>query len=134
MSTANDPWGRVADDGTVYVRTADGERVVGSWQAGPPAEALAFFKRKFLALETEVSLLEQRISTTDLSPGQARATITRLLTAVADAHCVGDLDGLRRKLEAMTGLVDHRREENKAAREQARSQAQDRKERIVAEA
>src|SRR5713101_7324809 len=34
----------------------------------------------------------------------------------------------------MTGLVDHRREENKAAREQARSEAQDRKERIVAEA
>ena len=134
MSTANDPWGRVDDDGTVYVRTADGERVVGSWQAGTPAEALAFFKRKYLSLETEVSLLEQRISTTDLSPGQARATITRLLAAVADAHCVGDLDGLRSKLEAMTGLVDHRREEHKAAREQARGEAQDRKERIVAEA
>ena len=26
MSTATDPWGRVAEDGTVYVRTADGER------------------------------------------------------------------------------------------------------------
>ena len=134
MSTANDPWGRVDDDGTVYVRTADGERVVGSWQAGTPAEALAFFERKYLALETEVSLLEQRISTTDLSPGQARATITRLLAAVADAHCVGDLDGLRGKLDAMTGLVDHRREETKAAREQARGEAQERKERIVVEA
>jgi hypothetical protein len=108
--------------------------VVGSWQAGTPAEALAFFERKYLALETEVSLLEQRISTTDLSPGQARATITRLLAAVADAHCVGDLDGLRGKLDAMTGLVDHRREETKAAREQARGEAQERKERIVAEA
>jgi hypothetical protein len=134
VSTANDPWGRVDDDGTVYVRTADGERVVGSWQAGTPAEALAFFERKYLALETEVSLLEQRISTTDLSPGQARATITRLLAAVADAHCVGDLDGLRAKLDAMTGLVDHRREETKAAREQARGEAHERKERIVAEA
>ena len=134
MSTANDPWGRVDDDGTVYVRTADGERVAGSWQAGTPAEALAFFKRKYLSLETEVSLLEQRISTTDLSPGQARTTITRLLATVAEAHCVGDLDGLRSKLDAMTGLVDHRRDENKAARDQARGEAQDRKERIVAEA
>ena len=68
MSTASDPWGRVAEDGTVYVRTAEGEREVGSWQAGSPDEALAFFKRKFDALETEVSLLEQRMSTTDLSP------------------------------------------------------------------
>lgn len=134
MSTASDAWGRVADDGTVYVRTAEGERVVGSWQAGSPDEALAFFQRKFAALETEVSLLEQRIATTDLSPAHAQATITRLLAAVAGAHAVGDLDGLHRRLEAMTGLVDHRREEHKAAREQARSEAHEAKERIVAEA
>ena len=70
MSTANDPWGRVADDGTVYVRTAEGERVVGSWQAGSPDEALAFYRRKYEALETEITLLEQRITTTDLSPGR----------------------------------------------------------------
>jgi len=134
VSTASDGWGRVADDGTVYVRTAEGERAVGSWQAGSPDEALAFFQRKYAALVTEVSLLEQRIATTDLSPAHAQATISRLLAAVADAHAVGDLDGLRSRLEALTGLVDHRREENKAAREQARSAAQEAKERIVAEA
>ena len=134
MNTASDAWGRVTDDGTVFVRTADGERAVGSWQAGSPDEALAFFERKFAALETEVSLLEQRIATTDLSPAHAQATITRLLAAVADAHAVGDLDGLRARLEAMGGLVDHRREEHKAAREQARTEALETKERIVAEA
>jgi hypothetical protein len=134
VSTANDPWGRVEDDGTVYVRTAEGERAVGSWQAGSPAEALEFFKRKFDSLATEISLLEQRIAATDLSPAHARATIGRLLTAVADAKAVGDLDGLRTRLEAMTALVDHRREEHKVAREQARLQAHEVKERIVAEA
>jgi len=134
VTTASDPWGRVDDDGTVYVKTAEGERVVGSWQAGSPTEALAFFERKYLSLETEVSLLEQRISTTDLSPAQAKSTITRLLESVACANCVGDLDGLRGRLEALTGLVDHRREENKAAREQARSDAQERKTKIVEEA
>jgi Domain of Unknown Function (DUF349) len=134
VSTASDAWGRVADDGTVYVRTAEGERAVGSWQAGSPDEAIAFYQRKFAALETEVSLLEQRIATTDLSPAHAEATITRLLAAVADAHAIGDLDGLRSRLEAMTGLVDHRREEHKAAREQARTEALEVKERIVAEA
>ncbi len=134
MSTASDPWGRVAEDGTVYVRTADGERMVGSWQAGSPDEAMAFFTRKFDSLETEVSLLEQRIATTDLSAAQATATISRLLAAVTDAHAVGDLDGLRSRLEAMTGLVDRRREEHRAAREQARTEAVEVKERIVAEA
>ena len=78
MTSANDPWGRVDADGTVYVRTAEGERVIGSWQAGSPDEALTFYRRKFEALDTEVSLLEQRITTTDLSPAQARAAIERL--------------------------------------------------------
>ena len=95
MSTANDPWGRVADDGTVYVRTGEGERVVGSWQAGSPDEALAFYRRKYESLETEVALLEQRLSATDLAPGTARASIDRLLEAVGAANCVGDLDTLR---------------------------------------
>jgi hypothetical protein len=134
VSTASDPWGRVAEDGTVYVRTAGGERQVGSWQAGSPDEALAFFKRKFETLETEVSLLEQRLASTDLSPVQAKATIDRLIGSVTDAHAIGDLDGLLARLEDLTGLASRRKEENRAAREQARSEALEVKERIVAEA
>jgi len=91
VTSANDPWGRVDADGTVYVRTADGERVIGSWQAGSPDEALAFYRRKFESLDTEVSLLEQRITTTDLSPAQARTGIERLQASVTDAHAIGDL-------------------------------------------
>lgn len=134
MSTASDPWGRVADDGTVYVRTAEGERQVGSWQAGSPDEALAFFKRKFDTLETEVSLLEQRLANTDLSPVQAKATIGRLIASATDAHAIGDLAGLLGRLEKLTGVAEHRKEEHRAAREQARSEALEIKERIVAEA
>jgi hypothetical protein len=134
VSTANDPWGRVADDGTVYVRADGSERVVGSWQAGSPDEALAFFRRKYEGLETEVALLEQRIAATDLSPANARATIDRLLEAVATANAIGDLDSLKTRLEALTGQVDSRREEVRAAREQAKVEARAYKERIVAEA
>jgi len=134
VSTASDPWGRVAEDGTVYVRTAEGERLIGSWQAGSPDEALAFFKRKFDALETEISLLEQRMSSTDLSAGQAKATIAKLTVAVSDAHAIGDLDGLTTRLTALSGTIEHRREEHRAAREQAKTSAHEIKERIVAEA
>jgi hypothetical protein len=134
VSTPNDPWGRVDADGTVFVRTADGERVIGSWQAGDAAEALAFFKRKFDALVTEVELLEQRIKTTDLSPAHAQAGIERLIEAVTDANAIGDLDGLHARIEELRGLVDHRRAEVRAAREGARKEAREIKERIVAEA
>ena len=134
MTTAYHPWGRVDADGTVYVRTADGERVIGSWQAGSPEEAIAFYQRKYEALETEVVLLEQRISATDMAPAQAAATVQRLLGTISEANALGDLDGLRARLERLTEDVGHRREEAKAAREQARVQAKQIKERIVAEA
>jgi Domain of Unknown Function (DUF349) len=134
VTSANDPWGRVDADGTVYVRTADGERVIGSWQAGSPEEALAFYQRKFASLDTEVSLLEQRITTTDLSPAQARAVIDRLLAAVTDAHAIGDLGQLHARLEALTGKVDERQEEVRAQRDQVRTEARSVKEAIVVEA
>ena len=134
MTTAYHPWGRVDPDGTVYVRTADGERVIGSWQAGSPEEAIAFFQRKYEALETEVVLLEQRIASTDIAPAQASASVNRLVQAINEANALGDLDGLRTRVERLVEDVGHRREEAKAAREQARVQAKEIKERIVAEA
>ncbi|MDH2427394.1 DUF349 domain-containing protein [Sphaerisporangium sp. TRM90804] len=132
MST--DPWGRVDDDGTVYVRTAEGERAVGSWQAGEPEEALAYFHRKYDELATQVELLEQRVRGTDLPPAQAEATIVKLRESIAGANAVGDLAGLESRLEALSELVGKRREEVKAARDQARAQSREIKERIVAEA
>jgi hypothetical protein len=61
---ASDPrkFGRVADDGAVYLITADGERVVGSWQAGDPDAAFAHFGRRFDDLATEVTLMETRLA------------------------------------------------------------------------
>ncbi len=134
MTTAYHEWGRVDADGTVYVRTADGERVIGSWQAGSPEEALVFYQRKYEALETEVVLLEQRIAATDMAPAQAAATVQRLVQSITGANALGDLDGLRARLERLTEDVGQRREEARAARDQARVQARDIKERIVVEA
>jgi Domain of Unknown Function (DUF349) len=134
VSTESHPWGRVAEDGTVYVRTSEGERVVGIWQAGSPDEALAFFTRRYDSLATEVSLLERRITATDLAPGQVKATITRLHAAIDEAKAVGDLEGLKRRLASLSEQAEQRQQEHKAARDRARVEAIAVKERIVAEA
>ena len=134
MSTESHPWGRVAEDGTVYVRTSEGERVVGIWQAGSPDEALAFFTRRYDSLATEVSLLERRITATDLAPGQVKATITRLHAAIDEAKAVGDLEGLKRRLASLSEQAEQRQQEHKAARDRARVEAIAVKERIVAAA
>ena len=98
-------FGRVESDGTVYVRTSAGERVVGQVPDVPAAEALGFFTRRFEALDLEVSLLERRIATGALSPDDAVASITKVRAAVAEARAVGDLDGLQARLEALFPLI-----------------------------
>ncbi|RBM23991.1 DUF349 domain-containing protein [Streptomyces sp. PT12] len=131
---SSEPWGRVDETGTVYVRTPDGEKVVGSWQAGSPEEALAYFERKYEGLVVEVDLLERRVRTTDLSAKDAMTAIGHLREQVDAGHAVGDLVGLGRRLDELVALVDARREERKAAKARQSEEARAAKEALVAEA
>ncbi|MGK5639958.1 DUF349 domain-containing protein [Streptomyces sp. URMC 126] len=131
---SSDPWGRVDETGTVYVRTADGEKVVGSWQAGSPDEALAYFERKYEGLVVEIGLLERRVRTTDLSAKDAMTAIDHLRSQVDEHHAVGDLDALRGRLDKLVETVEKRREERKAAKAKQTDEARTAKEALVAEA
>jgi len=127
-------WGRVAEDGTVYVRTADGERAVGSFQAGSAQDALAYYARKYAALELEVGLFERRVQLPEVSAEESSATLRRLREALVAPAAVGDLDALRARLDAVAGAVEARREQARAAREESRTHARELRERIVVEA
>jgi hypothetical protein len=118
----------------VYVRTADGERSVGSYPGAAHDEALAYFGRKYDEIEGKVTLLEQRLAAGGVAPKDAATSIGHLREEVTDAHAVGDLDGLLARLGTLDGLVAERRKEADAARQVARQQAQVLKEGIVAEA
>ncbi|MDJ0464816.1 DUF349 domain-containing protein [Streptomyces sp. H27-C3] len=131
---SSDPWGRVDETGTVYVRTADGEKVVGSWQAGSPEEALAYFERKYEGLVVEIGLLERRVKTTDLSAKDAQTAIDHLRRQVDEHHAVGDLDVLSKRLDALVKTVEARREERKVQKAQQTDEAKHAKEALVVEA
>src|SRR5438045_2217108 len=91
---AEDQWGRVDEDGTVWVRTADGERAVGSYPGATPEAALAYYGRKYDELTGQVSLLEQRMAAGHVSGSQAETAVRRLLEQVRTANAVGDLGAL----------------------------------------
>lgn len=131
---SSDPWGRVDETGTVYVRTADGEKVAGSWQAGTPEEALAYFERKYEGLVVEIGLLEKRVRTTDLSAKDAQTAIDHLRTQVDEHHAVGDLDALRVRLDKLVETVESRREERKAQKAKQTDEARAAKDALVVEA
>ena len=133
---ASDPaeWGRVADDGTVYVRTADGERAVGSYPGAEAPEALAYFGRKYDELAGQIALLEQRVRAGGVSPQDATTTASHLRDTVAEAHAVGDLAALDARLDALGVLVEERKRKAEAKRTRIRAEATAAKERIAGEA
>lgn len=133
-SASPSTWGRVDDDGTVYVRTADGERAIGSWQAGDPAEGLAHYARRFDDMLTEVTLLENRLASGAGDPKQALTSAKHLGEGLADATVVGDLPALATRVEVLVQRAEKALHASKAAKEQARTEAIARKEKLVTEA
>ncbi len=127
-------WGRVDEDGTVYVRTSEGERAVGSWQAGEPVAGLAHYARRFDDLATEVSLLEARLKAHTGNPSEIKGKAQALAESIPTAAAVGDLEGLAARARAMVGTADSAAAESRAEKAAARAAQVARKEALAAEA
>lgn len=127
------PWGRVDETGTVFVRTSDGERQVGQYPGATPEEALAYFQRKYADLAGQVGLLEQRVRRGAPAADVAKAVAT-LRESVAGAKAVGDLDALARRLEALSGTTKELTEQQQAEAKAALGEAIAERTRIVEQA
>jgi len=134
-------FGRVDDDGTVYVTTPEGERPVGSYPGKSAEEALAYFVRKFESLASEVALLAARIKSGAMVPSDALSAVSKLKEQIANLNGVGDLATLAKSLEQIPSLIEGhkaayeaKRAVEAAAKEAKRVEASAVKEKLVAEA
>lgn len=127
------PWGRVDEDGTVYVREADGERAVGQYPDATPEEALAYYERKFAELEGQVSLLEQRLRGGAPAQDVSKA-VSALAPTIPTANAVGDLQGLSERLGRLAETLGAATEKQSAEAHQAVLDAVAEREALVAEA
>lgn len=134
MSGTSSEWGRVADDGTVFVKTSDGERPVGQVPDSTPEEALAIYVKRYADLETDVSLLEQRVRAGLLSPEAATASIKSLRETLPEASAVGDLVALVARLDALGPVLATQRAARKEQKAQELAQSKSAKEGLVGEA
>ena len=137
VSTATrDPgrWGRVDADGTVYVRTPDGERAVGNWQAGAPEEGLAHYARRFDDLVTDAVLTEQRLAAGSGDPKQVLARVEALRTELTEPTVVGDLSALATLVEHLQASAERAAAGAREAKERAKAAAAARKEALAEEA
>ena len=127
-------FGRVDEEGGVWLRTAEGERQVGSWQAGEPAEGLAHFGRRFDDLATEVTILEKRLATGGGDARQTQETARGLLDALPTASVVGDVNTLGSRLQAVLAGTEVAAAAAKEQKEAAKAEQAARKEALAVEA
>ena len=126
-------FGRVAEDGTVYVRTPEGEKAVGSYPGKSAEEALAYFVRKFEALASEVALTAARITSGAMVPQDAYEAVKKLRHQVSELNGVGDLAALAASVEQIEPLIEGHREAYEAKKAADAAAKAARREQIIAE-
>ncbi len=136
LPPVSDPrrFGRVAEDGTVYLVTAAGERQVGSWQAGEPDAAFAHFGRRFDDLATEVALMESRLAGGTGDARKIKSAAAALAESLSTASVLGDIDALAARLAVVVEQAGEQLEAQRARREEQRAALSARKEALAAEA
>lgn len=115
-------WGRVDDDGTVYVRYQDTERVVGEYPDATPEEALAYFARKYADLEGQVKIAEQRVQR-GASANDVARTVEHLTALVGEARVVGDVKSLEDRVAALSEQLGSLTKEQAEQAQQALAEA-----------
>ena len=127
-------FGRIADDGTVYLVTTAGERVIGSWQAGDTEAAFAHFGRRFDDLATEVTLMESRLVSGTGDARKIKAAAAAIAESLSTASVLGDVDALAARLAKIAEHANETAQAERARRDEQRAAQTARKEALAAEA
>ena len=98
-------FGRVDEAGNVYLIAPEGEIQVGQWAAGPPAEGLAFFRRKYEDLVVEIDLIRQRLADGRATPTHAQPVLTKVREGIAARSFVGDIVSLESKCAEVADAI-----------------------------
>ncbi|MBK6763758.1 MAG: DUF349 domain-containing protein [Micrococcales bacterium] len=128
-------FGRVGEDGTVYLRLPDGtEREVGQYAAGTPEEALHYYAARYNDLSQSLELTATRLADNKCSPRDAQAVAGKARHALEEPAFVGDIALLMARIGQLEVLANIRQQILEEERKQAREQAQQAREAIVTEA
>jgi hypothetical protein len=104
VSTIQNEYSRVDENGNFYVLDAGTERLIGSQPAMTLESALAFYVKKFDDLEASVRLLEQRVKAkADVKSIQKSAQ--KLVGELESPAAIGDLQSLRDRVSTVSGSL-----------------------------
>jgi hypothetical protein len=127
-------FGRVDENGHVFVRVGEDEREVGSYPGASPEDALQYFAHKYDEIAGTADLLRQRMRLPEVPAKEVADSLAALKERIAAAHVVGDLAALDATVAEIEAGLAGKRESEAAARAAARAEAATRREEVVAEA
>ena len=98
-------FGRVDDNGTVFVKDGDAEREVGQFPDVSKEEALALYARRFLDLKAKLDLLATRLASPNIKAREIDESVKLLGEETSEPAVVGDLAALKAQYEELKAAV-----------------------------
>jgi len=133
VSTMQNVFSRVDENGNFYVLDAGVERLIGSQPAMTQEAALAFYTKRFDDLEAAVRLLEQRVKA-KADAKSIQKSAQKLVTDLEAPAAIGDLQSLRDRVQTVTTSLSGLLEEAAAKQVELSAEALAAREAIVIEA
>ena len=118
MPPISNEYGRVDSENNVFVIDNGTERKVGQYPGVTEPEAFAYFERKYLELEANVRILEQRVKS-GADPVSIASAATKLTRELLEPTAVGNIQDLRNRVAAVTPNIEKMRAEKSEANQKA---------------
>lgn len=123
-------WGRVDDEGNVWLRSGEGERIVGQYAAqGSKKDALAIYVRRYLDLKAQLDLIEARLET--VNPDESASALKAFDKQLIEPSVIGDVDALRSRSAELSSRIVELRAQYRAKRQEAKAEALAQREALV---
>lgn len=126
------PFGRVDEEGRVWVKDGEAERQIGQFPAEVPENPLNIYVRRYLDIAAQISLFAERLPR--LAEREIDQTMKSLREQVREPAAVGDLPALREKVAQLQEKADKRKEEASRQRAEAKEEARKSREQVVVRA
>lgn len=126
------PFGRVDEEGRVWVKDGEAERQIGQFPAEVPDNPLSIYVRRYLDIAAQISLFAERLPR--LAEREIDQTMKSLREQVREPAAVGDLPALREKVAQLQEKADKRKEEAARQRAEAKEEARKSREQVVVRA
>ncbi|MFD0704928.1 DUF349 domain-containing protein [Alloscardovia venturai] len=128
-------FGRIADDGTVFVKDNGEEREIGQFaDVENKDEALNLYARRYLDLKAKIDHARARFASSTIKTREIDETLESLIQEVQAPAIIGDLESVRASVESLKAFGNQAKEKIAQAHEAAVKAALAQRTTIVEEA